>query len=107
MRGDRRLTCQRNPILDLPHDEAGTARHVGPLGARITHAPVEADAISVDAMAGSVERFPNLGPGALALGGFAEADLRVHHHAPFLGAFLLISDLARDFISFEKWRTAD
>src|SRR4051794_13303466 len=101
MRGNRRLTRQRDPVFDVAHDEAGATRHVGPLGARIAHAPVEADTVAVDAMAGLVERFPDLRPGTLAFRRLAEADLRVHHHAALLRTFPFVGDLARDLVFFE------
>src|SRR5438270_9718800 len=37
---NRRSRCQRDPILDVLHDEPGSAGHAGAPGTRISHAPV-------------------------------------------------------------------
>ena len=73
----------------------------------IAHAPVEADAVAIDAMAGLVERFPDFGPGAPALRRVAKADLGVHHDAAFRDASALVVDLARHVVGLEERRSAD
>jgi hypothetical protein len=106
MRRDRRHMGERDPVLDVTHDEAGAAGHVLALGTRIAHAPVEADPVAVDAMARFIERFPDFCPGAPALGGIAETDLGMHHYAALFGALTLVGGLASDSIGFEEWRSA-
>src|SRR5688572_30321604 len=104
MRRHRSGAREVYPILCLVHDEPGAARHILSHGARITHAPVETDTVPIDPIACLVEGFPYLAVSSPALGGFAKADLSMHHDAPLLCTPSLVIRLASDAEGLQKGR---
>ncbi len=67
----RRYRCglgQSDKILRFFQDQTGSSGHVGPLGGRVAHAPVQADAVAVHPVAGRGHPLVNLGVGPQALG---------------------------------------
>jgi hypothetical protein len=78
---------QGDPVFYIAHGETGAALHLLAPVARISHAPVESNAVAVDAMASLVKRFPDFSPGAAALGRSAISDLGGHGDRPTATCF--------------------
>ena len=90
MRRDRRLARQPGKVGGIVEDQPGAPRHVAPPVARITHRPVEADAVAVDATTQPVDRCVDLAPGPAALGEIAIADLGMQHQRALGDAAALV-----------------
>ena len=79
MRRYRRRLGQGGEILRFFQNQTGSPGHVGPLGGRIAHAPVQTNAVAVHPVAGRGQPLVNLGVGPSALGRTAIPELGVEH----------------------------
>jgi hypothetical protein len=66
------------------------------------HAPIQAYPVAIDAVAGLIERLPDLGESAPAFVGIAKADLGVHHDPVPGDAAPLVLGLGTDSIGFKE-----
>ena len=86
---------QGDEILGSAKDQARSARHVHPVACRIAHAPVQADAVAIHAVACRGYPLIDFGVGPASLGKASMAKLGVEHEPSLSSLVALVFTPAR------------